>query len=503
MEFSFSQLVLYLAAYSVIGWICETIYCSVGQRKFINRGFLNGPYCPIYGVGGVIILAVTQPFAPWPPLVFAAAMVAASILEYFTSWLMEEMFQIRWWDYSHMRFNLRGRICLLNSLLFGGMGLAAVYLLHPLASGLIGKIPSDIQRVVASLVVVVFLWDLLVTLNGLLGLSQSMKKLREYFAGLELHDISHTWYNRRDLAASVAQLYKLLQKEPENKTLAKIQGQLEDLIGWGHIQSRRFVNAFPYMTVSGLGRTAESLRQSWEHHKEKTAAGGGLRRILRRKARQGASVFTRELNVYRLTWVFVVACVLGYFIETVYCLVTTGVIESRQGMLYGPFNQVYGFGAVLMAVLLTPLAKKNDRWVFMGSALIGGAFEYLCSWLQEKMFGAVSWDYSSHHLSIGGRTSITFMFFWGILGLVFIKAIYPRLSHVIDRIPKRQGRVMISILAVALSINMLLSGLAVYRWTERLYGQPADTWLGHFLDRQYPDSMLEEVYPNMSRVEIE
>ena len=91
---------LWLMIYSIIGWVYESTICSIGHRKLINRGFLNGPYCPIYGTGAVLVL-----------LFFAGALVTCS-LEYLTSWLMEKLFHARWWDYSKRKFNIGGRVCL-------------------------------------------------------------------------------------------------------------------------------------------------------------------------------------------------------------------------------------------------------------------------------------------------------------------------------------------------------------------------------------------------------
>lgn len=119
---------LLLMIYSVIGWVGEMIYCSVPKGHLCEkRGFLNGFLCPIYGHGALLVLYVLQGGFKNPLLTFFAGMVLTSALEYFTSWLMEKIFHMRWWDYSHKKIQLGGRICLLNSVLFG---LACVLLCH-------------------------------------------------------------------------------------------------------------------------------------------------------------------------------------------------------------------------------------------------------------------------------------------------------------------------------------------------------------------------------------
>jgi len=221
-----------------------------------------------------------------------------------------------------------------------------------------------------------------------------------------------------------------------------------------------------------------------------------------RKAGEGVKSFAYGLNFYKLFWIFFVSSVIGYVLETIFCFVTLGYIESRQGLIYGPFSPIYGFGAVIMVVFLKRLEKRRDIWVFAGSMVIGGAFEFLCSFLQEKAFGTVSWDYSQEAYSIGGRTSLLYMFFWGVLGLFLIKAIYPAMSRFVERIPNRSGPVITWVLVCFMSLNMLISAAAVARWSQRVDGVATQSSVGEYLDSRYPNDFLEEVYPNMEKVKM-
>lgn len=132
--------VLYFFIYSFLGWVCECIYCGIGARRFINRGFLEGPYCPIYGWGALIVLYALEPFKNNLVLLFFAGMILTSLLEYATSVVMEKMFHSTWWDYSNRRFNLNGRICLRNSVMFGVMGVVVVRIIHPVIDSFLIKI---------------------------------------------------------------------------------------------------------------------------------------------------------------------------------------------------------------------------------------------------------------------------------------------------------------------------------------------------------------------------
>ena len=123
---------LLLLFYSFLGWCGEMIYCSIGQRKLCEkRGFLNGPLCPIYGHGALLVLAVLSGRWESPVATFLVGMVLTSAVEYVTSYVMEKLFHMRWWDYSRRRFNLGGRVCLLNSLLFGLACLVLRYGIQP------------------------------------------------------------------------------------------------------------------------------------------------------------------------------------------------------------------------------------------------------------------------------------------------------------------------------------------------------------------------------------
>ena len=123
--------------YSVLGWIVETSYVAVIDKKIVNRGFLIGPYLPIYGLSSIIMILYLSQYKENPLTVFLLAIFVCSFLEYITSYLMEKIFKARWWDYSNLKFNLNGRVCLRNSTLFGILGLLLIYIVNPLLIKLI------------------------------------------------------------------------------------------------------------------------------------------------------------------------------------------------------------------------------------------------------------------------------------------------------------------------------------------------------------------------------
>lgn len=207
--------------------------------------------------------------------------------------------------------------------------------------------------------------------------------------------------------------------------------------------------------------------------------------------------FAQGLGFYKLFWVFFLGCVIGVVVETFWCLATKFYVENRSGVIYGPFNPVYGFGAVVLTVGLQQLARKRDMWVFLGSMVLGGGVEYLCSWTQEMAFGTVSWEYSKTPFNLQGRTNLMFAFCWGILGLLWVREFYPRMSDWIERIPQRVGIPLTWVLLVLMLANMGISALAVARWTDRVHGVPPQNSVDVFLDETYPNDRMSRVYPNM------
>lgn len=209
-------------------------------------------------------------------------------------------------------------------------------------------------------------------------------------------------------------------------------------------------------------------------------------------------VFAKGWCFAKIFFMFFIGCIIGTYYEEILNYVRNGVWESRQGIIYGPFNPIYGFGFAGFALLL---GKHNDTRVwwktYIYSALIGGVAEYSLSWIGEMLFGGNAWDYSNMPLNIGGRTTIPFMLFWGIGGLVFMRYIYPFLSKLIEMIPYKIGKIILPILVVFMCLNMFISYTALFRQGQRADGKPPLTPLGELYDKIYPDEFMNKIYANM------
>lgn len=150
---------LYFVFYAICGFFLEIIHAATNRGVLENRGFLFGPYCPIYGVGALILIAAASQLSINPILVFLMAMFVCTVIEYITAVLLEYVFKMRWWNYSKMPFNFQGRICLKNSILFGFGGLAIIYITQPSVESIVGGMSGGLLVGVAAFCAVIMFVD--------------------------------------------------------------------------------------------------------------------------------------------------------------------------------------------------------------------------------------------------------------------------------------------------------------------------------------------------------
>lgn len=203
------------------------------------------------------------------------------------------------------------------------------------------------------------------------------------------------------------------------------------------------------------------------------------------------------LTAYRVVWLFLIAGFAGDLIEVVFWLVTRGELTSRSSLLYGAFSVVWGLAAVLLTLVFHRMDDQSGARIFMAGTVLGGLYEYICSWVQELLFGACFWDYRHLPLNIHGRVNLVFCLFWGVAALVWVRLVYPALCAFIDRVPRRGGRRFVRLAALFLVCSTVLSAAALCRMEQRRKDVPAAGAVSRFLDENYPDSRLKARYPNM------
>ncbi len=161
--------------YSCMGWIIEVIGKLIEKHRFINRGFLIGPYCPIYGWGCLTMILLLNKYLDEPVILFFMAILICSFLEYFTSYFMEKLFNARWWDYSKRKFNINGRICLETMIPFGILGCLILYIVNPFIINILDKVPSNLLYVLALFLFIIYVIDNIISLNIMVKFKTTMK----------------------------------------------------------------------------------------------------------------------------------------------------------------------------------------------------------------------------------------------------------------------------------------------------------------------------------------
>ena len=162
--------------YSFIGWIAEIVCQLLNNKKYVNRGFLIGPYCPIYGFGSILMIILLQRYLNNPVLLFFMAVLICSLLEYFTSYIMEKLFKARWWDYSEKKFNLNGRISLDTMILFGLGGVIVLYFVNPFILGILNSWPSTVIKLLSVLIFIIYLLDTIISSKIIISFRNTTKK---------------------------------------------------------------------------------------------------------------------------------------------------------------------------------------------------------------------------------------------------------------------------------------------------------------------------------------
>ena len=225
------EILMYFIIYSVLGWIMESIIRSVIERKIINTGFLRGPVCPIYGIGAIIMLLFLERFQDNIIALFFIAIVVLTTWEYLVGVLLEKMFNTKYWDYSHQKFNFQGRICLTNSLFWGVLGVVFVKYIHPFVESLISRVDMNLLYYIIGIISLVMIVDFITTLvkvkNIKLTLEKADKINKEIKEKLkELRKINKDLKEEKDETKSKTKenIQKLIEqlKKKRNRTILRL-----------------------------------------------------------------------------------------------------------------------------------------------------------------------------------------------------------------------------------------------------------------------------------------
>ena len=208
-----------------------------------------------------------------------------------------------------------------------------------------------------------------------------------------------------------------------------------------------------------------------------------------------------KFNFYQYIWIFISGCYIGYGVETLWCLIKHGFIESRKSLVIGHLSVAYGMGAVLLTLILVHFQNAKLWKIFAIAFLSGTITEYICSLGQEILFGSVAWDYSHLPLNINGRVCLIYSLFWGVLGVVWVKLVIPLLNKCFEKIHIPHEKAIIWAFIAFFVFDGVLSASAALRMNERAQGAEPSNRVESFLDKHYDDTTMRNIYANSEKVE--
>ena len=179
MEYNFIDILIYFITYSFLGWVMESIFRSVCEKKLINTGFLKGPFCPIYGIGAIIMILFLKNFSNNLILLFFISIIVFTIWEYIVGILLEKLFHTKYWDYSNNKFNFQGRICLMNSIFWGILGVVFIQYIHPFIENIIEKLDIRLLTYIYSIIGIAILVDMITSIIKVKNIKATLEKIEE------------------------------------------------------------------------------------------------------------------------------------------------------------------------------------------------------------------------------------------------------------------------------------------------------------------------------------
>ena len=252
--------ILYFFIYAFLGWCCECVYCSLGDKKVVNRGFLNGPICPIYGFGALAIVYLLNDYIGDWAIVFTMGLIMTSILEYVTSVILEFLFHSTWWDYSNRMFNINGRVCLKNSILFGIMSVVLMEIIHPMVVRFVENININYLYILVFLLILYIIIDISITLNSLNKLRYKLERLEEALEELKKINI-HVKSEKFTEENILKSIYNFRQKDDKLKfKINDIYSKIANIKKKSKVQ-RRILKAFPNMNHKNRNEGLKYLKQ--------------------------------------------------------------------------------------------------------------------------------------------------------------------------------------------------------------------------------------------------
>lgn len=249
MPDSFYEILWIFFIYAVIGWCIEVAFAAVNRGVFVNRGFMNGPYCPIYGLGMLIVVTVLNPVKDSLLFLFLGSFILTTVLEYITGRILKKIFGNKWWNYSEMPFNIHGYVCLAFSILWGLGGVFVMRLIHPIIYQIVQWIPETVGWILITIFMIGFIVDLCVTVNTVLHFNKDLRLLDKIAENI--HKLSD------ELGENIFEKVSSVTNEEKIAELKKLQEEYKQILEQKNFGFKRLVKAFPNLKT----KKGKSLQQ--------------------------------------------------------------------------------------------------------------------------------------------------------------------------------------------------------------------------------------------------
>lgn len=304
LGYPLSTLFLYFCFYACAGWCMETVYCSVMEKRFVSRGFLHGPLCPIYGVGVLLMILFFAPLTGNLVIFYIVSTVVMSAWEYFVGWFLEVTTHIKYWDYSMYRFNLKGRICLWVCLVWGVLSYVCLFWIHPPVAVLIGRLPLPARQILAAALAVAVLVDAVATIRELALMTKALDTLQALSGELQLQmalgrselsdrlsdakdTVTDKLLDAKDLVADkwmdAKEAMATLLPDPVVDAGSKLKHRYNDLVASAERTSRRLRSVYSNWRASKLD---EPTRQDIQTHAKRLLQARKEARAAKRAAKR-------------------------------------------------------------------------------------------------------------------------------------------------------------------------------------------------------------------------
>lgn len=262
MVFSTYQLIFFFFIYAFLGWCTEVIYAAVNSGKFVNRGFLNGPYCPIYGFGVVTVVLCIYPVKDNLSVLFFGSVILTTALEFITGFILEKIFSEKWWDYSDEHFNVKGYICLKFSLMWGLACIIVIRVIHPLIIKFVDFVPKIVGVIIICVMSAGIISDIIITVLAIMKIKKNIRLIQSIsdemrnisdFTGEKIYDKVNTLMEKNEQIKS--------QTAETREHLEELKEKYKSILESKGIVNKRIENAFPKLKINTRKNLKELIEE--------------------------------------------------------------------------------------------------------------------------------------------------------------------------------------------------------------------------------------------------